>query len=242
MSDEPYGGFFQFPLCLLAAPGDWQGEIIHRLFAYGVVSFLDKTEEGWRRTFATREDGMKKAQKVIKFSGGDIGKLMAFHSAGENFTNVWERAGRKTCEVRMRKDLYFSARDQNEPSERELRVLLGIYSAIGAKSYVKIGWQSIQCRTAGWLTTPPPKTPDLPCGPMYSRRQIDYTIAGLLVSKLVASVTYRRGERYWSHRLSADELLQAVINRKQYRQRVRAERAARDAQASAAIKPTLLIP
>jgi hypothetical protein len=136
----------------------------------------------------------------------------------------------------------FECRDDDEPTERELRVLLGIFSAIGAKSYIKVGWQSIRCRAAGWLTTPPADMADLPCGPIYSRGQIERTLAELLVRNLIIGATYRRGERYWSNRLTRDELWQAVQNRKLHRAQIRAERATHNAEQSAAIKQVLEIP
>jgi len=237
---ENYGGFFQFPLCLLA----WKlpfADIMGRAIHYGVVSFLDKTDDGqnWRRNQTTREDALKKAQKVIGFTGGDIDRMIEQASEARFFTNQWSGFGRKTCDVRVRKDLVFGARDDKEPTEREFRILAGIFSAIGAKPYVKIGWLSVQCRAAGWLSTPPPITPDLPCGPVYPRGQIERTLAELLARSLVSGVTYRRGERYWSNRLTREQLWDAIKVRKLRRLQARSVHAASDAEKSAAIKEAL---
>jgi hypothetical protein len=238
---ENYGGFFQFPLCLLASKAPFE-DILTRAIRYGVVSFLDKTDEDgdWRETEATRDDALKKAQNVIGFDWGNIDRMIEGHEGAEEFVYVWRQSHRKTCDVRVRNDLMFGARDDGEPTERELRILTGIFSAIGDKPCVKICWQSIQCRAAGWLTTPPADTQGLPVGPIYSRGQIERTIAELVARNLVACVTYRRGERFWSHRLTRDELWKAVQDRKLQRARVRAERAAHDAVASAAIKQALV--
>jgi hypothetical protein len=208
---------------------------------YGVVAFLAKTANGenWRRTHASREDALKKAQNVIGFTGGNIDNMIFLADQADVFLCSWRQAGRKTCDVRVRKDLMFGTRDDAELSEREFRVLAGIFSAVGAKHYIKIGWQSIQCRAAGWLTTPPAPAPNMPCQPLYPRGQIERTIAELVARNLVACVTYRRGERYWSHSLTRDQLWQAVQAKKVKRAQVRAERAARDAQASLTIKQVL---
>jgi hypothetical protein len=222
---------------------------------YGTIFFLDKTanSENWRRNQTTRADALKKAQNVIGFTGGNIDLFIQDASEVKNFAIMWRQAGRKTCDVRVRKDLMFGTRDDQELSERECRVLLGLYSAIGAKPYVKVGWLSIQCRAAGWLTTPPttpsaddgfppPKVPDIPCGPIYSRGQVERTLSELLARNLVACVTYRHGERYWSNRSTREELWKAVENRKLHRAQVRAERAAHDAKVSEAIKRSLGVP
>jgi len=240
---ENYGGFFQFPLCLLA----WKlpfAHILGRAIHYGVVSFLEKTADGenWKRTFATRNDALKKAQKVIGFENGNMETMIAEHQETENFVYAWREAGRKTCDVRVRQDLVFDARDAGDLTEREFRILAGIFSAIGAKPYVKIGWLSVQCRAAGWLSTPPPIRPDLPCGPIYPRGQIERSLSELLARSLVVGVTYRRGERYWSHRLTRDQLWDAVKARKLRRPQARSAHAAGDAEKSAAIKQALGTP
>ena len=137
MSVDPknYGGFFQFPLCLLAAQDDFH-EVIERAMNYGIVHFLDKTGEGkdWRGDQAARADALKKAQNVIGFTGGDIDYFIRQADKAENFLHEWRRANRSTCEVRVRKDFMYGARDKGEPTDREFRILAAIFSAMHARS------------------------------------------------------------------------------------------------------------
>ena len=236
MSDEvSNGGFFQFPLCLLAMPGSFE-QAMGRAIDYGIVSFLDKTDIGWRDDRKSRERAYEKAKDVIGFEGGNIETTISRSLEAIEFLESWKVSGRKTCDVRIRTDLAFDARNGEALTEREARVLFGIYSAIGAKEYVKIGWLSIQCRAAGWLRTPPKNVSGLPAGRIYPRGQIERSIDVLLERNLVACVTYNKGERYWSHRNTSEQLWGYVSQRKLKAHQVHQARAARDAAESAKIR------
>jgi len=233
-NEEPSGGFFQFPLCLLAMPGSFE-QAMGRVIDYGIVSFLDKTDIGWREDRKSRERAYEKAKNVIGFKGGNIETTISRSLEAIEFWESWRVSGRKTCDVRIRTDIAFDAQNGEALTEREARVLFGIYSAIGAKEYVKIGWLSIQCRAAGWLRTPPINGSGLPVGPIYPRGQIERTIGVLLDRNLVARITYNKGERYWSHRNTGEQLWGFVSQRKLKARQVRQARAARDAAESAKI-------
>ena len=232
---EPYGGFLQFPLCLLAQSGDFWATLV-RTSAYAVVSFLNKTEgsNSWQSTPDSREDALSKARKVIVFKLGDIDEMIKGHNAANKFLSEWKSKGRKTCEVRLRTDIMISF-FAGHITEREFRILCGLFSGIGAKPYAKLGWLSIQCRAAGWLSTPA-ATEGVA---LYPRGQIERTLTELQIRNLVRCVTYKRGERYWSHSLSREELEQAVKKRKLRRDQFLSERAARNDRLSAEIDKAL---
>lgn len=213
MSEDPKGGFFQFPLCLLATAGAFT-ELLSLAFGYGACHMLDKSAgREWRKTKASREKALGDARSAVKFSGGDPERLLAAANDAEHRYSQWLSSGRKTAWVRLRTDIYFSIRDKKSLSERELRILCAVYSAIGDKAAVVVGWRRIQWRAAGWLSLP---VDGQPCGPLYPRHQIDRTCAKLKRRGLLFSVTYNRGERYWSHRLNNQQIWDFVKARKMH--------------------------
>ncbi len=219
MEPEEYlGGFFQFPLCLLAQQLPFN-ELLNTCFDHGVCHYLDSKNDGreWRDDQEWRQEAMEDARKTIRFEGGSIESILATEKAACQFERWWQQSGRKTCTVRLRTDLYFDALHRAALSERELRVLLALYSAIGDKQAVVQGWQRIQWRAAGWLTKPlPPAQRGVqPCvGPLYPRGQIERTLSKLLNRKLVFCATYNRGERYWSNRLLQEGIWAEIAIRK----------------------------
>jgi len=212
-SDEHQGGFFQFPLCLLAQAVTFEN-LLELCLGYGVCHFLNQTLGGkWRDTAESRDFAMQKARETIRFSGGRINDMLAHYTTTRMFEQEWQQLGRNTCYVRMRKDFYFDTLEHQVLSERDWRVLAAIYSAIGDKPVVELGWQRIQWRAAGWLTKASGRMQ--PCGRLYPRGQIERTLAKLLERKFVFAATYRRGERYWSHRLDQEGIWAEIATRKQ---------------------------
>jgi hypothetical protein len=230
---EPHGGFFQFPLCLLAQSAPFP-DLLVLCFQFGVCHFLDETKgSDWRDSQRKREAALAEAGSVIKFRGGNIQSFLAGHARAGQFEDDWRARGRKTCWVRLRKDLFFHVRESNMLSEREWRVLAAIFSAIGDKDMVRIGWQGIQSRAAGWLTPPPGGA--VPVGPLYPRGQIERSIRELLDRRFVYAVTYRRGERWWTHRHNNAELWKLVEERKLRRPQAEGKRRQCDRHFSAEI-------
>jgi hypothetical protein len=110
-TNETHGGFFQFPLCLLAQPVPFD-ELLGRCFFSGVCHYLDVTlGRHWRDSAESREEGMKRARTVIGFSEGSVSHFLENEKAASRFVQEWQQAGRTTCFVRLRKDIYFATRD-----------------------------------------------------------------------------------------------------------------------------------
>ena len=209
------GGFYQFPLCLLAQPIPFQ-ELLDQCFDWGVVHYLDRTLGAtWRnRTAKKREEAVSHARAVMNFRGDIASGIISRFTTVQRFTDEWQRVHhQKIAFVRLRAaDLYFEVRDRQMISERDWRVLAGVYSALGDKPMVTIGWQRIQCRAAGWLTRP--KSGAMPCGPLYPRGQIERSLRKLLDRGYLFGATYRHGERWWSNRLNHQELRREIEQRK----------------------------
>jgi len=220
MDNQTNGGFIQFPLCLLASKDNF-ANLLNAAFNFGVVHFLNSLadkDESIPRFFKAskeqREELYKRAQNTIVFNGGTA------NGAG----NGWKLANSlidwkmNQAWVRVKTTYYFAARN-GEISECAARVLFGILSVIGVRDYSKIGWPMLQARAAGVLkpvmrvddkgrkVPVPPEN----AGPIYTRRQIDYACDHIINRGFLAGKTYRRGERYWSHRLKPEELEISIL-------------------------------
>jgi hypothetical protein len=207
-SDKTYGGFFQFPIGLLAADDDFDA-ILYRAPLHGVVHFLrerDLIPETWTRQELQRK--LPEANDTLRCLEGRPDVL------AEEIAEYWANRGRNlrgSPRVRLSSKLFFEIRDCQMLTETQARVLLGLYSIIGAKAYAKAGWRLIQARAAG-LTSPIPDSHegDQGHGPIYTRRRIDLACDELLRRKFVSGFTYNCGERFWSHRISTEAIAKAV--------------------------------
>lgn len=206
-----HGKFFQFPLCLLAEKRGFT-DLLNRCFQFGVAHYLAKEEPGCAASKQSRDAAYARARPLIGFNGGDPGRAIEVHKSVSDFEREWKSAGRKTCWVRLRTDIHFDVRDNEVLSERDWRILCAVFSAIGDKRMVRIGWKGIQSRAAGWLTQPPANAK--PCGPTYPRGQIERSLSKLIDRGFVFAATYKHGERFWSHRLNYHELWAEVKVRK----------------------------
>lgn len=244
-TDEPYGKFVQFPLCLLARKETirewWQLGL-----AYGVVHFLNATREpktppfestGPKGTTAKRrESELDRARAVIGFDGGSAHYFLELYIRASERERAWTSAHGSSFPVRIGRALLFEAVEKQALTEAQIRIFLGLGSLIGLKDYAKAGWPMIQARAAGWLrplTEDEKKGPDV--GILYSRGQIDRACKELISRGLVSEFTYNGGERWWSHKLKPDELAEKIANRKTWRLNRIADQARRNADVSARI-------
>lgn len=220
--DLKQGGFYQFPLCLYARQCAFS-DILNDCFHYGVIAVLDKLHDDddemctfENRTAAEREEYFQRARDLVGFSRGDPDAFIVGEGRAERWLKTWTERYGKTCTVRLKTGFHFAARDNEEITEKELRVLVGIYSMIGAKPYAKVGWPMIQARAAG-LMKPRQNTADSDRGPLYSRGQIERTLDELIARKFLSAFTHNKGERFWSHSLSPEELGEKVLRFKSWR-------------------------
>lgn len=214
-------------------------EMLNLSFYSGVCHFLDSTEGlEWREwSAAKRESALQQARDTIIFTRGHATTMLKGSKSVAEIDQHWRAMGHKTCWVRVRTDIFFDVRDRDALSEREWRVLCALYSAIGDKPMAKIGWKIIQYRAAGWLTSPPPVA--MPFRPAYSRGMIERSLAELVARNLVMVATYRRGERFWTHRHDQTALWELIKERKLKRPMAMALRKQSDQRGSAAIHANL---
>lgn len=225
------GGFFQFPLCVLATREPMERWLMGA-FCFGVIEFINTTEKRDFSQLSARERTrcLQRAQDVIGFSSNrSASDYLMMHRL---VINKVAMLSEKTFTVRLKTKYYIEMANESMLSERNFRVLVGLYSLIGPKLFGKAGWPMIQARAAGHLSVSTAKSY---LGPIYSRWQIEQAVSELLDRRFLVSVTYNRGERFWSHRLGADELAAAVTSKKTRMVLARHERMALNAKVSLAI-------
>jgi hypothetical protein len=183
------------------------------------------------------ETAFSGAREVIGFQDGCAKLFKEGHEIVHAHKTAWEAEGRKSGRVRLRvHDLYHEVKDKQILSEREWRVLCAVFSAIGNKEMVALGWKGIQSRAAGRLPPPPDAKP---WGPKYSRGQIERSADELIARGFVFAATYNRGERYWTHRNNHADLWKEIAALKLRRASAQADRVRIDRTASDEIRAQL---
>jgi len=130
-----------------------------------------------------------------------------------------QRFGRDVL-VRLATAFVFDARDSRGLSYLELAVLAAIYSKIGAADRpVRITREEIWRRAHGYKSRNAFLKIDR--SPWFTERKTRSVIERLRERGFFAHVTYGRRQTYYSHRLSLDELSNAVAKEKIHRAAVR---------------------
>lgn len=195
MSEQKTGGFFSFPLCALAMPLPWE-KLLWNAFGYGVIHYADHAKPDWRSDRkGSRNKALELAQTNIGFNGGNVETYLQGFMAVEAFVSEWAKLGRKTYPVRLPTPLFFECREGEGITEREIRILAGVFSVIGSKGYARAGWEVIQWRAAGHLQRPPEGTT------LYPRGQIERSLVELRTRALLSCFSYGKGHaglRYWA--------------------------------------------
>ena len=211
-----HGKFFVFPLCWFAAPAPWE-EQVGRMFGYGVTYYLLGEHGTVGALRSNRSEVEEEARRVIGFHGGSLNAWIDDHGAIVKWEAQFaETTGGKTFHPRISTNLYFEARNGDGLTERDFKVHVALLSALGSKGYVRLGWKPIQYRAAGYLKRPPEGVA------VYSRGQIERSLRELVARGLWVCYSYGRGknagERYWSNRLTLEQLVAAVCAAKQKQQ------------------------
>lgn len=211
---QSYGGFVQFQLALFASSKPI-GELLSLAFRFGVVKFINDTRDSehefrWMAE-KTKEKHLEKAKVVIRFTEGPTASTFdQAHQDAVRRVAAWCDQFGKTCWVRIRTDILRNCLIDDGLSENQIRVLAALYSLIGDKPCVRADWQTIQLRAAGHLRPPIDTVPTAVRGPILSRGTIDRTCNELMDRRLVVGATFKRMERFWTNRLTADELWDAI--------------------------------
>lgn len=103
MSEDSTGGFFQFPLCLLATREPME-QWLTRAFHYAVVEFADSTSDSKiyfpRLKYKDQKAELARVAKVMGFNGGNPDAFINGHKAAVSKINEWKARHGSKAEVR----------------------------------------------------------------------------------------------------------------------------------------------
>jgi hypothetical protein len=229
------GRFFQFPLCALSFPGsEWAR--LNNIISFCCLEIgkqqwekFNQIERDLRReqppdsifctceidlTNDAHQQAVAGAQR-LKIIIQDICWIVANHARLALFIGEFEKKQGADAQVRLATNFVFEARDNKGMSYRELAVLAAIYSKIGAaKGPVRITREEIWRRALGFKSKRVFLVEMRDRQAWITQRQIRSIIERLHDRRFFARVTYARRQTYYSHRLTAIQLADAVFAQK----------------------------
>jgi hypothetical protein len=218
--------YLQFPLSVLAMELPFD-EILDHIFSTALVRY------GEYRLATLEPSGAEAAilEEILKTYGeldathANIPSYLGSKNFGvpiASFDKVKEQHARvvthslkfsgttKVPLVRIRDDIYWRVRDRKALTEREFRVLCGIYSAIGDHKMRRLTREELQQRSLGY----PSGKRDLQVEKWMTTHEIRKTRDKLHQLKFFVMLTYARRQTYYSHRLSKEELHSQILESK----------------------------
>lgn len=227
--------YFQFPLCTLALPGSGTDRLDH------IISFccVEVGKHLWKKLSYVQQENWRRAPPVpewqnLKFDPtkdrhlealmgadrlnvrlGHVPSTIRRHANLAQHVYAFEQRHGADVKVRLATEYVFECRDKKGLSFAELAVLAGIYGKIGAsKGPVRITRREIWYRAHGCKSKQVFLRIIGLCPPVYKERQVRSLIESLHQRHFFARVTFARRQTYYSHRLTAKELEDAVFHLK----------------------------
>lgn len=149
----------------------------------------------------------------VRFS--DVRGPIARHARLERHLRAFEQRHGGDVRVRLATDLVFEARDESGISFAEIAVLSGIYSKVGAaKTPVRITREEIRRRAHGCKSKNVFQAEMSNRAIFLTERQTRSIIDRLHQRGFFARLTFARRQTYYSNRLTADQLAEAVFQLK----------------------------
>ena len=230
--------YFQFPLCALSFVADTKKRL-HYIISFACVELGKKqwqkfnaTEKRLRRSIPPSPQscvgrinlgndehlqvvaGAERLQIIIR----NVERVLADHATLSRFIKEFEARHGTDAQVRIRTHWVFETRNGKGMSYQELAVIAAIYSKIGAsRRPVRILRDDIWKRAHGFKSDRVFREEMNGQRPFVTRRQVRSIIDRLDARKFFARVTYARRQTYYSHRMSAKELSEAVFQLKTQR-------------------------
>jgi hypothetical protein len=228
--------YFQFPLCTLSY-GATEQECLNHIISYACVEhgkrkwWKSSSEE--RRVYRSAKESPVAANRYINLKddaqlsaamgashlGMTIGSgsgIVESHKRLANFISSFEKRYGRDARVRIVTDWVFEARDKQGISYIELATLVAIYSKIGAKkSAVRITRDEIWRRAHGCKSK---LVFEAAHGermrPLFTPRQIRAAVDRLHARRFFSRLTFARRQTFYSHRLTASQLADSVVQKK----------------------------
>src|SRR5438477_10361142 len=151
----------------------------------------------------------------LQLRTGSVRTLTGRHKRLKRHVLDFERQHGSDAQVRLATNFVFEARDESGISFAEIAVLSGIYSKVGAaKTPVRITRQEIRRRAHGCKSKKVFHVQRSSRGVFLSERQTRSIIDRLHERGFFARITFARRQTYYSHRLTADQLAEAIFQLK----------------------------
>lgn len=117
--------------------------------------------------------------------------------------------------VRLRTDLLWDYHNNPVAPFRDLAVLCAIYAGIGKKAYARLSYEQIRCMALGFngIKEYEEETGRSREDNRLTIRQTQYTVRSLYDRGLFVRVCPNKRHIYYSHKMSAPDLTQAVVKR-----------------------------
>ena len=219
--------YIQAPLCLLAYPGSLD-DIINGMLYIGIHRtrlFLSENPEQHyelpdnehlpkdHNNTNGEHQLLCAAANMLEINTGPIAFVESEIRKYQAFVDDFESKFRNDALVRHKKALCLDVRDRGALNPREFAILSAIYSRLGQSSYKRITSDEIQCRATGCRSKEIFDTfKDHP--EPYSVKQVRNTVEDLFLKGFFGRYTYQRRYTYYSHKLSEDELIKKVFEKR----------------------------
>jgi hypothetical protein len=239
------GPFFQFPLCALSFPAS-ERERLDQIISFCCLEVgkrrwdkFNENEKKLRRqdplgiiscicemdlTNETHQQAVAGAQ-LLEVKIRSVRQVIACRDRLAYFVRELEGKHGKDTQVRLAQKFVFEARDNKGMSYQELAVLAGIYGKIGAaKGPVRITREEIWRRALGFKSKRVFSVEMRDRQAWITPRQVRSIIERLHERRFFARLTFARRQTFYSHRLSAKQLADAICFQKVQRDLVRQAR------------------
>lgn len=212
--------YFQFPLCLLSMPGDWQAVmnsiIEHSIISYGFKVGIIESANLRMTPLSEGKAILGKLHEKLDFSGGEFETIVTnYELAGKHLVRFRSAtpANESKALVRLRTDICWDARN-GHLSRRLFCILAAVYSALGDLPMKKITRQEIQRRAAGIVSKVAFADPEVPRGELYTDKMIRLALDELEERNFFVSSVFNRRQRYFSNRLKIEQLREEIVKSK----------------------------
>jgi hypothetical protein len=226
--------YFQFPLCALS----FEADVRKRLDCITSFACAEVGKKQWEK-FNPYERRLRRSHlpsrricpgridlksdylklvagaELLRITMGNVERMR--DDAARLWWFVWEFEKKygPDAQVRICTDWLFEVRDGHGMSYEELAVLAAIYSKIGnRRGPVRILREEVWKRAHGFKSDRVFRAEMNGRIPLMTCRQVRSVIDRLHARKFFARVTFARRQTYYSHRLSATELADAVFQSK----------------------------
>ncbi len=232
------------PLCLLAFRGqDLRASLVDGFLTWAIERAAESDElgepsprnEAWERGWVKeQDDALVAAAETLGVRLGNRGRFMQESKEVARFVRDFEYRFGGDRQVRLLAPMVWEV-VHSKTSERDLRVLAGIFAALGVRSYRRITIDEIirgasACKSSAVFNAWEGKLPPL------TRDQVRYTLDGLEGRNLFVRFCYRQRQSFFASATTGREALVEMVTRAKVKASTASARRQADQLASAEIE------